>query len=80
MANLVIFHEFGYPFLRAEKIYVLRKKDIQKTLVHELLQKMYEVQTTSVDVFFTETKICILTDPKIYSTLLLALRQAAKNL
>jgi len=79
MSKLVALVQFGYAFHLAEKIYVVRMQDIQPPLLQELLQHMESVQTHSVEDFFQQTKICILSYVQVYHDLLVALREEEKK-
>jgi hypothetical protein len=80
MANLVALQQFGYPFIQADMVVVIREKDITKNFLQETIKKMQKAKTISPDKFFEKNKICFLADQLSYEKFLLALREEAKNL
>lgn len=80
MYTLVVLEAFGCPFIEADVVYVIRKKDITKKFLREILNKLQTSNAATPNEFFEKNKICFLADQSMYEKFLLALREEAKNL
>jgi len=79
MANVVVLHQYWCSFGAAEKIYVIREKDIKPELLDEILDLMDTVDTSWPQTFFRKTKVCLLSSTEIYNKFLSALSEQLKN-
>lgn len=80
MYTLVVLEAFGCPFIEADVVHVIRKKDITKKFLRKILNKLQTSNAATPNEFFEKHKICFLADQSMYQKFLLALREEAKNL
>jgi len=75
-----VFEVFGCEYDKADRVYVIRERDINIRLARIVLGLMNRYKTPSPQEFFEKSKICFLTNSTLYEKFLEVLSREAKKL